>query len=69
MSEFADDMANTTPVPQVRAEFSAVRLELKHLAVLITFAARKRTKQHSVLRPPVPQTLSSLFAAELRDRL
>ena len=48
-------------------EFLAARLVLKHLAVLITIAAKKRTKHHSVLRSLVPQGLSSPFTSELRD--
>ena len=51
----------------MRAKFSAPRLELKHSAVLITFATRLRTKHHNVLRSSNPQALSPLFEAKLRD--
>ena len=61
MSEFTDDMANTTPVPQGTRGVPNRQTGTKDLAVLITFAARKRTKHHSVLRSPVHQELSSLF--------
>ena len=54
--------------PRTFPKFLAAKLELKHYLVLTTFAARKRTKNHSVLLSPVHQELSSLFAAELRDR-
>ena len=67
-SEATDGLASTAPVSQGSTEFPAARLELKHLAVLTTFTTRWRTKRHSVLRSPVPQALSSLFTAELRDR-
>jgi len=66
-SEVIDSMAGTALVPQGTAEFPAARLELKHRAVLTTFAARWRTKHNSVLRFPVPQALSSPFVAELRN--
>ena len=67
-SEATDGLASTALVPQGTRGVPAVRLKLKHLAVLTTFATRWRIKHHSMLRSPTPQALSSLFAAELRDR-
>jgi len=67
-SEVTDGLASTAQYLRVRTECPTVRLKLKHLAVLTTFATRWRAKHHSVLRSPTPKALSSLFAAELRDR-
>ena len=52
---------------KVQSKFSAARLELKHSAVLATFATRVRTKYHSVLCSQNLPTLSPFFRAELRD--